>query len=135
MVRNQDPSGEVRQSSSEVWLYDLSAAELQHMRTSAVDQALEKIRNRIDAFGVSEPSISKQGTQRIVVQLPGLQDTQRAIDLIGKTAQLELKLVHSQPTTPGATPSWYAIPAPEKEGPQDQATRRGRDILSSDALR
>ena len=73
------------------------------MRTSAVDQALEKIRNRIDAFGVSEPSISKQGTQRIVVQLPGLQDTQRAIDLIGKTAQLELKLVHSQPTTPGAT--------------------------------
>ena len=72
--------------------------------TSAVDQALEKIRNRIDAFGVSEPSISKQGTQRIVVQLPGLQDTQRAIDLIGKTAQLELKLVHSQPTAPGATP-------------------------------
>ena len=103
-VRNQDPSGEVRQSSPEIWLYDLSAAELQHMRTSAVDQALEKIRNRIDAFGVSEPSISKQGTQRIVVQLPGLQDTQRAIDLIGKTAQLELKLVHSQPTVPGATP-------------------------------
>jgi preprotein translocase subunit SecD len=104
VVRSQDPSGEVRQSAPEVWLYDLSAAELQHMRTSAVDQALEKIRNRIDAFGVSEPSISKQGTQRIVVQLPGLQDTQRAIDLIGKTAQLELKLVHSQPTAPGATP-------------------------------
>ncbi len=104
VVRNQDPSGAVRQSSPEVWLYDLSTAELQHLRTSAVDQALEKIRNRIDAFGVSEPSISKQGTQRIVVQLPGLQDTQRAIDLIGKTAQLELKLVHSQPTTPGATP-------------------------------
>ena len=104
LVRNQDPTGEVRQQSPEVWTYDLSAAELQHLRTSAVDQALEKIRNRIDAFGVSEPSISKQGTQRIVVQLPGLQDTQRAIDLIGKTAQLELKLVHSQPTTPGATP-------------------------------
>jgi preprotein translocase subunit SecD len=104
VVRTQDPSGEVRQSAPEVWLYDLSAAELQHMRTSAVDQAVEKIRNRIDAFGVSEPSISKQGTQRIVVQLPGLQDTQRAIDLIGKTAQLELKLVHSQPTAPGMTP-------------------------------
>lgn len=104
VVRNQDPSGAVRPQSPEVWLYDLSAAELQHLRTSAVDQAVEKIRNRIDAFGVSEPSISKQGTQRIVVQLPGLQDTQRAIDLIGKTAQLELKLVHSQPTGPGATP-------------------------------
>ena len=104
VVRTQDPTAEIRQQSPEVWLYDLPAAELQHMRTSAVDQALEKIRNRIDAFGVSEPSISKQGTQRIVVQLPGLQDTQRAIELIGKTAQLELKIVHSQPTTAGATP-------------------------------
>lgn len=104
VVRHYDVAGEVRQQSPEVWTYDVAAEELQHIRTSAVDQALEKIRNRIDAFGVSEPSISKQGTQRIVIQLPGLQDTQRAIDLIGKTAQLELKLVHSQPTSPGAPP-------------------------------
>ncbi|MGE3539416.1 MAG: protein translocase subunit SecD [Candidatus Tectimicrobiota bacterium] len=104
VVRNQEPGATLQQSSPEVWTYDLPATELQYMRTSTVDQALEKIRNRIDAFGVSEPSISKQGTQRIVVQLPGLQDTQRAIELIGKTAQLELKMVHSQPTTPGAVP-------------------------------
>lgn len=103
VVRNQDAAAEIRQQSPEVWLYDLPAVELQYLRTSAVDQALEKIRNRIDAFGVSEPSISKQGEQRIVIQLPGLQDTQRAIELIGKTAQLEFKMVHSQPTTPGAT--------------------------------
>jgi len=117
VVRNQDPSGEVRQQAPEVWLYDLATAELQHLRTSAVDQALEKIRNRVDAFGVSEPSISKQGTQRIVVQLPGLQDTQRAIDLIGKTAQLELKLVHSQPTMPGATPppGTHLLPLKKKD--------------------
>ncbi len=69
-----------------------------------MDQALEKIRNRIDAFGVSEPSISKQGAQRIVVQLPGLKDPQRAIELIGKTAQLEFRLVHSRLSAPGATP-------------------------------
>ena len=104
VVRTQDPSGEVRQQSSEVWLYNAPAAELQHFRTSAVDQALEKIRNRIDAFGVSEPSISREGTQRIVVQLPGLTDTKRAIDLIGKTAQLELKIVHSQASSLTATP-------------------------------
>ena len=88
VVRNQDPSSEVRQQAPEVWLYNVPAAEIQRFRTSAVDQALEKIRNRIDAFGVSEPSISREGTQRIVVQLPGLTDTKRAIDLIGKTAQL-----------------------------------------------
>jgi preprotein translocase subunit SecD len=89
----------VEQQTPEVWRVDLPAAELRQIRTSAVDQALEKIRNRIDAFGVSEPSISKQGTNRIVVQLPGLKDPQRAIDLIGKTAQLEFKLVHSRTAT------------------------------------
>lgn len=94
----------VEQQSSEVWTVDFPAAELRQIRANAVDQALEKIRNRIDAFGVSEPSISRQGTQRIVVQLPGLEDPQRAIELIGRTAQLEFKLVHSRPTSPEASP-------------------------------
>jgi preprotein translocase subunit SecD len=59
----------------------------------AVDQALETIRNRIDQFGVSEPDIRRQGDNRILIQLPGIKDTQRAKDLIGKTALLEFKLV------------------------------------------
>ncbi len=126
-VRNQDPDGVVRQQTPEIWLYDLAAAELQHMRTSAVDQALEKIRNRIDAFGVSEPSISKQGTQRIVVQLPGLQDTQRAIDLIGKTAQLELKMVHSQASDAKATPppGTQLLPVKKKDAKTGQFVESG----------
>ena len=59
----------------------------------AVDQALETIRNRIDQFGVSEPDIRPQEDNRILVQLPGIKDPKRAIDLIGKTALLEFKLV------------------------------------------
>jgi len=59
----------------------------------AVDQALETIRNRIDQFGVAEPDIRRQGENRILIQLPGIKDTQRAKDLIGKTAQLEFKMV------------------------------------------
>jgi len=59
----------------------------------AVDRAIEVIRNRIDQFGVAEPLIQKQGTDRIVVQLPGLSDRERAKDLIGQTALLEFKLV------------------------------------------
>lgn len=116
-VRSYDAAATVRQQSPEIWFYDLPAAELQHIRTSAVDQALEKIRNRVDAFGVSEPSISKQGTQRIVVQLPGLQDTQRAIDLIGRTALLELKVVHSQASSVAATPptGTQALPLKKKD--------------------
>jgi preprotein translocase subunit SecD len=59
----------------------------------AVDQALETIRNRIDQFGVAEPDIRRQGAKRILIQLPGIKDTDRAKDLIGKTAILEFKLV------------------------------------------
>ncbi len=62
-------------------------------KADAADRALEVIRNRIDAFGVREPSIQKQGEDEIVVQLPGVTDRDRAIDLIGKTALLEFKVV------------------------------------------
>ena len=59
----------------------------------AVDQALETIRNRVDEFGVAEPEILPQGEDRILIQLPGVRDPQRAKALIGRTAQLEFKLV------------------------------------------
>ncbi len=62
-------------------------------KEDARDRALEVIRNRIDQFGVREPSIQKQGEDEIVVQLPGVTDRDRAIDLIGKTALLEFKMV------------------------------------------
>jgi len=62
-------------------------------REDAADRAVEVIRNRIDEFGVRETSIQKQGEDEIVVQLPGVTDRQRAIDIIGKTAMLEFKLV------------------------------------------
>ncbi len=62
-------------------------------RDDAVEAAVEIIRNRIDQFGVAEPSIQRHGDDRIIVQLPGLQDKSRAKNLIGKTALLEFKLV------------------------------------------
>jgi preprotein translocase subunit SecD len=62
-------------------------------RSSFVDQGLKVIRNRVDQFGVAEPTIQKQGENRILVQLPGVQDPARAKALIGKTAVLEFKLL------------------------------------------
>lgn len=67
-----------------------------HIMKMAVDQALETIRNRIDQFGVSEPDIRPQQDNRILVQLPGIKDSKRAIALIGKTALLEFKLVDEE---------------------------------------
>ena len=59
----------------------------------APDRALEIIRNRIDQFGVLEPSIQRQGKNHIIVQLPGITDRDRAIEIVGKTAHLEFKVV------------------------------------------
>ena len=62
-------------------------------KRDAVDRAIEVIRNRIDQFGVSEPVIHKEGENRIVIELPGVQQIERAKKLIGQTARLEFKLV------------------------------------------
>jgi preprotein translocase subunit SecD len=72
---------------------ELPANESDEVEKLAVDQALETIRNRIDQFGVAEPDIRRQGEKRILIQLPGIKDTDRAKDLIGRTALLEFKLV------------------------------------------
>jgi preprotein translocase subunit SecD len=71
----------------------LSQEEADQIQKLAVDQALETIRNRIDQFGVAEPDIRRQGENRMLIQLPGIKDTDRAKDLIGRTALLEFKLV------------------------------------------
>ena len=65
----------------------------------AVDRALEVIRNRVDQFGVTEPVIQKAGSDKIVVELAGLQDVDRARELIGRTAQLEFKLTETPDNT------------------------------------
>jgi preprotein translocase subunit SecD len=63
------------------------------LRTNAMDQALETIRNRIDQLGVRETTVAREGDSDILVQLPGIQDPERAKELIGKTAVLEFKIV------------------------------------------
>ncbi len=74
----------------------LDSRQAEQVKKNAIDQALETIRNRIDQFGVSEPEITLQGTDRILIQLPGIRDPQRAINLIGRTALLEFKLVDEE---------------------------------------
>jgi len=66
-------------------------------KKGAAERAVEVIRNRIDELGVKEPVIQPQGTDRILIQLPGVVDRERALDIIGKTALLEFKLVEDNP--------------------------------------
>ncbi len=74
----------------------LSEEREKFIRENSVAQSLEIIRNRIDQFGVAEPVIVRQGEDMIVVQLPGVKDPERALKLIGQTAQLEFKLVDDE---------------------------------------
>ena len=93
MLRELSSSGE-----GGIWKIQLvlDSKETDYVKKRAIDQALEIIRNRIDQFGVSEPEITLQGTDQILVQLPGVRDPQRAINLIGQTALLEFKLVDDE---------------------------------------
>lgn len=74
----------------------LPEKESKDIRKMATEQALETIRNRIDEFGVNEPDIRIQGNNRILIQLPGIKDTSRAKNLIGRTAQLTFQLVDEE---------------------------------------
>jgi preprotein translocase subunit SecD len=95
VVEDSYPNLAVSETGSRL-VYQITDKEATRIKDSAADQALETIRNRIDQFGVSEPTIHRQGENEIVVQLPGVKDPKRAIDLIGRTAQLEFKLVDDE---------------------------------------
>jgi protein-export membrane protein SecD len=84
-----------------VLTYALGRDLIKEVEDTALSKSIEVIRNRIDEFGVTEPEIVSQGTDRIVVQLPGVKDIDRAKDLIGKTAKLEFKFVNDD--IPGAS--------------------------------
>jgi len=77
-------------------VFRVSSKESQRIKDTATDQVLEVIRNRIDQFGVAEPIIHRQADNEIVVQLPGVKDPKRAVDIIGKTAILEFKIVNDE---------------------------------------
>ncbi len=74
-------------------------AAMQEYQKQIVQQAIEVIRNRIDQFGVAEPSISAQGSDRIIVQLPGIQNAAAAKDLINRTARLSFNLISTEMTS------------------------------------
>jgi preprotein translocase subunit SecD len=77
-------------------VWELREAESKRIKDSAINQALETIRNRIDQFGVAEPLVQRQGLKQIVVQLPGVRDPKRAKGLIKETALLEFKMLDEE---------------------------------------
>lgn len=88
-----DARVEAKEGSFPRIFLQLKQEKIDFIKTNAVDQSLEILRNRIDQFGVAEPVIIRQGVDEIVIQLPGVKDPKRALKLLGDTAQLEFKIV------------------------------------------
>ncbi|MBW8821047.1 MAG: protein translocase subunit SecD, partial [Streptomyces sp.] len=82
----------------------------------ATDRTVEVLRGRIDALGVAEPGIARSGSDRIVVELPGLQDPRKAADVLGRTAQLTFHQVL------GTAADADDLPTPLPKRPREQVT-------------
>jgi preprotein translocase subunit SecD len=83
------------EAAEQVWL-KMSETDVREIKKNAVSQNMTTLRNRVNELGVAEPVIQQQGENRIMVQLPGVQDTSRAKEILGTTATLEYRLVDTE---------------------------------------
>lgn len=107
-------------------------AEVKRIEDLALDQALRTIRNRIDQFGVAEPDIRKQAGNRIQVQLPGISDPRRAVQIIGQTAHLEFHLVREDVDPAKAVLPTGVVVLPMLE--KDAGHSEGRIAVERDSM-
>ncbi|MDG4601169.1 MAG: protein translocase subunit SecD [Defluviicoccus sp.] len=115
----------------------LSEEGMRQRQAAAVDQSIEIIRRRIDATGVREPSIQRQGSDRVLVQLPGVDDPERIKALIGKTAKMTFHLVDDQGASGGQAPvGTTLLPMREARGGDGQRRLavRKRVVVSGENL-
>ncbi|WUI51292.1 protein translocase subunit SecD [Streptomyces sp. NBC_00414] len=102
--------------------------------SEATDRTLEVLRHRIDALGVSEPTIARSGDDRIIVELPGVQDPREAADVLGRTAQLAFHpVLGTDPSTsPGTGDSGEATPESQTERQSERPTEPPADLVLPD---
>ncbi|MCF6753868.1 protein translocase subunit SecD [Pseudomonas stutzeri] len=98
-------------SGQQVLNVALTQAKLAEIREYSIKQNLTTVRNRVNELGVSEPLVQRQGANRIVVELPGVQDTAEAKRILGKTASLEFRLA-AEPDAPRATTESFEFREP-----------------------
>lgn len=111
--------------------FGISSQARADIHDKTLNQSIEVIRNRIDEFGVSEPSISSQGNDRVVVELPGIKEVDRAKDLIGRTAKLEFRMVDDKSMQPGELEQLVA----QIEKDKKLVLKEGGDLKFSDYVK
>lgn len=121
-LRKLFPEATLNSDGSNIVLM-LSEEAVNKVRSDAVKQNITTLHNRVNELGVAEPVIQQSGADRIVVQLPGVQDTAKAKDIIGRTATLELRMVEDDPAKlrealEGNVPSGYELLSSGGEHPE-----------------
>ncbi|UVE16808.1 protein translocase subunit SecD [Pseudomonas sp. LS44] len=96
----------VERNGLQVLRLEMTPAKLAEIREYSIKQNLTTVRNRVNELGVAEPLVQRQGANRIVVELPGVQDTAEAKRILGKTANLEFRLAADQDATKATTESF-----------------------------
>ena len=108
-------------------LVRMSEAQIEERRRLAIEQNVTTLRNRVNQLGVAEPLVQQQGLDRIVVQLPGVQDPNAIIDILGATATIEFRMVDQSGDEPGSRRY------PGKDGQRAQVLKR-KVIASGDQI-
>ncbi|WP_165888461.1 protein translocase subunit SecD [Mannheimia granulomatis] len=122
LIRRVHPNLDILIKENNLTLTQSTQA-LSDSRSSAIEQNLSILRKRVEELGVSEPTIQRQGADRIVVELPGVQDTARAKELLGATATLEFRLVNTEANVASAARG--IVPADSEV----QNTRDGEPVV------
>jgi SecD/SecF fusion protein len=119
----EQPDGLIRVTVTEAGLRDKSR--------KAVEQSIEVIRRRVDALGTREPSIQRQGDDRVLVQVPGLQDPQTLKEILGQTAKLEFRLVAEPGQNPAETEELEQVDQEGKLPIEKQVMVQGEDLTDA----
>jgi len=138
LLREIDPSAQATTSGDQVIL-TLTKQAIRDRRTSAVQQSIEIVRRRVDETGTREPTIQRQGEDRILVQLPGVDDPDRIKRLLGKTAKMSFHLVDQRNSVESAMagripPGSWLLPSDDKDEQGRMYLIRKRVMVSGDTL-
>ncbi|MDP6390497.1 MAG: protein translocase subunit SecD [Alphaproteobacteria bacterium] len=137
-IRNIDPDVQITVDDSAGFNLAVREQALEDRRVNAVEQSIEIVRRRIDETGTREPTIQRQGDERIIIQLPGVKDPERIKQLLGKTAKLTFHMVNMgpMPASGRAPPGTRILPSDDigSDGKPRTYVVRKRVRVSGDTL-
>lgn len=133
IIRGVDRSLEILSSEGGIIEANFSEAAIKDIQDQTIAQSIEIVRRRVDETGTNEPIIQRQGDNRIVVQLPGLDDPQRVKDLLGKTAKLSFHLVNMEAGAKLRSGGGTLV-LPMQEAPTQTMELQRRSIITGDML-